>query len=89
MTSKKHNGPKVLKKSVLKIYKKHSNCILEIESKIEFKKKELGSSISCSGVCLTLEKFNGNEFYALRSHFGLISVLAKKYITENNMDDVF
>ena len=25
-----------------------------------------------------LEKFNGNEFYALRSHFGLISVLAKK-----------
>ena len=34
-----------------------------------------------------LEKFNGNEFYALRSHFGLISVLAKKYITENNLPD--
>ena len=34
-----------------------------------------------------LEKFNGNEFYALRSHFGLISGLAKKYITENNLPD--
>ena len=34
-----------------------------------------------------VEKFNGNEFYALRSHFGLISGLAKKYITENNLPD--
>jgi alpha-1,4-digalacturonate transport system permease protein len=34
-----------------------------------------------------LEKFNGNEFYALRSHFGLVSGLAKKYITENNLPD--
>jgi len=33
------------------------------------------------------EKFNGNEFYALRSHFGLVSGLAKKYITENNLPD--
>ena len=32
---------------------------------MKFNKKELGSSISCSGVCLTLEKYNKNvsQFY--------------------------
>ena len=42
-----------------KITRKKNNCLLEIYSKIKFKKNDLGSSISCSGVCLTLEKFNG------------------------------
>ena len=42
-----------------KIYKKNNNCFLEILSNIKFEKKEIGSSVSCSGVCLTLEKING------------------------------
>ena len=48
-----------------KIYKNNNNCILEILSKVKFKKKEIGSSISCSGACLTLERFNKNlsRFY--------------------------
>jgi len=48
-----------------KIYAKDSNCILEIFSKVKFEKKDIGSSISCSGACLTLEKFNKNisKFY--------------------------
>ena len=45
---------------IKKIYKKNDNCFLEIESKIKFKKSELGSSISCSGACLTLEKYKGS-----------------------------
>ena len=45
-----------------KIYKKKNNCILEIFSKMQFLKKEIGSSISCSGVCLTVEKLNRNLF---------------------------
>ena len=47
------------------IYKKGSNCFLEVRSKMVFKNDELGSSISCSGVCLTLEKYKGNisKFY--------------------------
>jgi len=51
-----------------KIYKKKSNCIVEISSKIKFIKNELGSSISCSGTCLTLEKFYKNvcKFYISR-----------------------
>jgi riboflavin synthase len=46
--------------NVTKIYKKKGNCVIEILSKMNFTKKEIGSSISCSGVCLTLEKFNKN-----------------------------
>ena len=55
----KHTG------KINKIYKKNSNCIIEIFSKIKFSKSEIGDSISCSGTCLTLEKYKGNlsKFY--------------------------
>ena len=46
---------------ILRIEKKNKNCILLISSKMSFKKNEIGSSISCSGACLTLEKFNKNK----------------------------
>ena len=48
-----------------KISSKNNNCVLEISSKIQFSKNDIGTSISCSGVCLTVEKFNKNllEFY--------------------------
>ena len=48
-----------------RLYKKNNNCFLYILSKIKFTKKEIGSSISCSGTCLTLEKYNRNlsKFY--------------------------
>ena len=55
----KHTG------KINKIYKNNNNCILEILSKIKFSKSEIGSSISCSGTCLTLEKYKRNlsKFY--------------------------
>ena len=55
----KHTG------KISKIYKNNNNCIMEILSKIKFSKDEIGSSISCSGACLTLEKYKGNlsKFY--------------------------
>ena len=48
-----------------KINKKNNNCVIEILSKIKFSKSEIGSSVSCSGTCLTLEKYKGNlsKFY--------------------------
>ena len=48
-----------------RLYKKNNNCFLDLLSKIKFTKEETGSSISCSGACLTLEKFNRNltKFY--------------------------
>jgi len=50
---------------IRKIYKKNNNCILVVQSKMKFKKNEKGSSISCSGACLTLEQYNKNisKFY--------------------------
>ena len=55
----KHTG------KIIKIYKNNNNCIIEILSKIKFSKSEIGASISCSGTCLTLEKYKGNlsSFY--------------------------
>ena len=55
----KHTG------KINKIYKNNNNCIIEILSKIKFSKSEIGSSISCSGACLTLEKYKRNlsKFY--------------------------
>ena len=47
------------------ISKKGKNCKLILSSKTNFSKKDIGSSISCSGACLTLEnvKKNLNKFY--------------------------
>ena len=48
-----------------RIHYKNNNCYLEVLSKIKFSKTEIGDSISCSGVCLTLDKYKGNlsKFY--------------------------
>tara|TARA_Y100000590_G_C15442162_1_gene909283 strand:- start:303 stop:887 length:585 start_codon:yes stop_codon:yes gene_type:complete len=50
---------------VKKIYKRKTYCTIEILSNMKFSKKELGSSISCSGTCLTLEKYQNKstKFY--------------------------
>ena len=55
----KHTG------KISKIYKKNNNCNIEIQSKIKFTKFESGSSISCSGTCLTLEEYKNGliKFY--------------------------
>ena len=55
----KHTG------KISKIYKNTNNCTIEILSKIKFLKFEIGSSVSCSGTCLTLEKYKRNlsKFY--------------------------
>ena len=55
----KHTG------KISKIYNNSNNCTIEILSKIKFSKFEIGSSVSCSGTCLTLEKYMGNlsKFY--------------------------
>jgi len=45
---------------VKKIHIKKDSCIIEILSKLKFKKNEIGSSISCSGACLTLVKYKNN-----------------------------
>ena len=48
-----------------RIFKKNNNCVIEIQSKMKFSRNEIGSSISCSGACLTLEKYKKkiSKFY--------------------------
>ena len=58
----KHTG------KINKIYKNNNNCTVEILSEMKFSKSEIGSSISCSGTCLTLEKYKRNlsKYYISR-----------------------
>jgi riboflavin synthase len=50
---------------IINIHKTKKNCLLTISSDIKFTKSEIGSSISCSGTCLTLSSFRGknSNFY--------------------------
>ena len=50
---------------ISKIYRKNNNCYVEISTKMKFTKSEIGSSISCSGTCLTIENCSRNlvKFY--------------------------
>ena len=50
-------------KNTGKIYslsKNDSNFIIGVQTKMKFKNNEIGSSISCSGVCLTVDKIKKN-----------------------------
>jgi len=49
---------------LVKSVKKYQNSILiGIESKLKLTKKDIGSSISCNGVCLTLTKIYNNQIF--------------------------
>ena len=66
----------------IKSVKKYKNSIfIGIESNLKFAKKDLGSSISCNGVCLTLVAIKGKllNFYIsqeslIRSNFNLAKI---------------
>ena len=74
----KHTG------KINKINKKNNNCIIEILSRMKFLKKEIGSSISCSGACLTLEMYKGNlsKFYISKE------TLNRTNFKSSNKDDL-
>ena len=55
-----------------KIYKNNNNCFITIISKIKFTKLDVGSSVSCSGTCLSLERCSKN--------------LSKFYISKETLD---
>ena len=54
----------IFNKGTIKNIKKNTKSILiGIKSNLKIKKEELGSSISCNGVCLTLVKINKKIIY--------------------------
>ena len=59
------NGIILNQGKILKLFKKKEGTTLFIKSKLKVTKKDLGISISCDGVCLTLVSFKEKtmEFY--------------------------
>ena len=55
---------------IYEIKKIRNNCALQILSNMNFKNNEIGSSVSCSGACLTLESFKKKypNFISLEKH---------------------
>ena len=43
--------------TILKIVKRNNNCVITVRSNMRFNKEDVGSSISCSGACLTVDDF--------------------------------
>ena len=69
---------------VKKIIFKRNNCNLEIITKMKFSKSEIGSSISCSGTCLTLEAFKNKtiKFFVSKETFSKTNF---KYLKMGNL----
>ena len=74
----KHTG------KINNIYKNNNNCTVEILSKMKFSKSEIGSSISCSGTCLTLEKYmrNLSKYYISRETLNRTNL---KFLTKGDL----
>ena len=73
---------------IKELYKKNNGYLLSVISNLNFTKKDIGTSISCSGVCLTLTKIkknnNKNElFFYLSKHTVLTS--AFKYLKSGDI----
>ena len=49
--------------TIRKIFKKKKSLFIGIKSNLKFKLNEIGSSVNCSGVCLTLTKIQKNIIY--------------------------
>ena len=49
--------------TIRKIFKKKKSLFIGIKSNLKFKLNEIGSSVNCSGVCLTLTKIQNNIIY--------------------------
>ena len=62
-----------------KISKNNKNCVIQVFSKMNISKNEIGSSISCSGACLTIESFKKNliQFY-----------LSKETLSKTNFNSI-
>ena len=53
---------------VRNITRKKNSTYVEIQTNINIKKKDIGSSICCDGVCLTVEKvFKNKIFFIFRT----------------------
>lgn len=78
------NGIIIYKGKISKIINNNKNITLFIKTNMSFKKKEVGSSIACSGACLTLESYKNNiaRFFLSKE---TLSKTNFKYIKKNDI----
>ena len=78
------NGIIIYKGKISKIINNNKNITLFIKTNMPFKKKEVGSSIACSGACLTLESYKNNiaRFFLSKE---TLSKTNFKYIKKNDI----
>ena len=67
--------------------KEINNFFVGIETNLNFKKKDIGSSISCNGVCLTLVKIKKNIIFFYISKETLIRSNLK-FLKNNNLINI-
>ena len=69
---------------ILGLKNKNKNITLQVSSKLDFTKNEIGSSISCSGACLTLDKIvNKTVFFYIS--YETIKKTNFKYLKKNDI----
>ena len=70
---------------VVKLISRNNGIDLYINSKLKFKKNEIGSSISCDGVCLTLVSY---KKYISRFYVSQETIMRSKFKSVKIMDIV-
>ena len=70
---------------VIKLVSRNAGIDLYINSKLKFKKNEIGSSISCDGVCLTLVSY---KKYISRFYVSQETIMRSKFKSVKIMDIV-
>ena len=48
---------------IIYLRKNYKSISLGIQTRLSFRKKDIGSSVSCNGVCLTIENIKKNKIY--------------------------
>ena len=78
------NGIIINKGKIFKIINSKKETILFVKTNMTFKKNEIGSSIACSGACLTLESYKKNiaRFFLSKE---TLSRTNFKYIKNNDV----
>ena len=73
----------ILNTGTIKTIKNNKKSILiGIRSNLKFKKKDIGSSVSCNGVCLTITKIKKFDFFYFQMK-PLIDQILKKLKLDN------
>ena len=50
---------------ITQVTKRNNNCTISVKSKLKLNKNDIGSSVCCSGACLTVDKIKVGKYKLL------------------------